>query len=123
MAGRTEPTRSRSQRLADMWRSAHAQGGWWTWADESGVTPWTDSHGHDVIPLWTSAQRATEESRGSAEEGVGPVFLGTGKLLALVPRLLEAGVTEAGLQSEGGRFLLTVELASLEEELACHRPG
>ena len=100
-----------------VWHDLAATGGLWAWGDEDGVAPWTDGDGHDVIPLWTDADRAEMESLPDAEPGEGPVFLDVEALLEAVPEWAAAGVGEAGLQSEGGRFLLTVPLAELTERL------
>ena len=100
-----------------VWDDLAAGGGLWAWGDEDGVAPWTDGNGHDVVPLWTAADRAEEESMSDAEPGEGPVFLGVEALLEAIPEWVAAGVREAGLQSEGGRFTLTVPLTELTERL------
>ncbi len=99
-----------------VWDELAASGGLWAWGDEDGVAPWTDG-GHDVLPLWTDADRAEAESLADAEPGEGPVFLDLDALLEAIPEWVAAGVGAAGLQSEGGRFLLTVPLAELTERL------
>ena len=100
-----------------VWADLAASGGLWAWGDEDGVAPWTDGEGCDVLPLWTGAERAQEESRADAEPGEQPVFLDVEALLEAIPEWASAGVGEVGLQSEGGRFLLTVPLAELTERL------
>jgi hypothetical protein len=45
------------------------------------------------------------------------VFLDVEALLDAIPEWVAAGVREAGLQSEGGRFTLTVPLTELTERL------
>ncbi len=100
-----------------VWDDLAAAGGLWAWGDEDGVAPWTDGDGRDVLPLWTSAERAEAESQADAEPGEQPVFLDVEALLEAIPEWVAAGVGEAGLQSEGGRFLLTVPLAELTERL------
>ena len=107
----TEPDQSA------VWEDLAATGGLWAWGDEDGVAPWTDGQGHDVVPLWTGADLAEQESLPDAEPGEGPVFLDVETLLEAVPEWAAAGVGEAGLQSEGGRFLLTVPLTELTERL------
>jgi hypothetical protein len=99
------------------WDDLAASGGLWAWGDEDGVAPWTDGEGRDVLPLWTAAERAEEESRADAEPAEQPVFLDVEALLEAIPEWAAAGVGEVGLQSEGGRFLLTVPLAELTERL------
>ena len=99
-----------------VWDELAASGGLWAWGDEDGVAPWTDG-GHDVLPLWTGADRAEAESLADAEPGEGPVFLDVDALLEAIPEWVAAGVEAAGLESEGGRFLLTVPLAELTERL------
>ena len=98
------------------WDDLAASGGLWAWGDEDGVAPWTDG-GHDVLPLWTAADRAEAESLADAEPGEGPVFLDVDALLEAIPEWVAAGVGAAGLESEGGRFLLTVPMAELTERL------
>jgi hypothetical protein len=100
-----------------VWGELAATGGLWAWGDEDGVAPWTDGEGHDVVPLWTAADRADQESLADAEPGEGPVFLSVEAMLEAIPEWMAAGVGEAGLESEGGRFLLTVPLAELTERL------
>ena len=100
-----------------VWDDLAAAGGLWAWGDEDGVAPWTDGDGREVLPLWTSAEHAELESRADAEPGEQPVFLDVEALLDAIPEWVAAGVGEAGLQSEGGRFLLTVPLAELTERL------
>ena len=99
-----------------VWADLAASGGLWAWGDEDGVAPWTDG-GHDVLPLWTAADRAEAESLADAEPGEGPVFLDVDALLEAIPEWVAAGVGAAGLESEGGRFLLTVPMAELTERL------
>ena len=99
-----------------VWDELAASGGLWAWGDEDGVAPWTDG-GHDVLPLWTAADRAEAESLADAEPGEGPVFLDVDALLEAIPEWVAAGVGAAGLESEGGRFLLAVPLAELTERL------
>ena len=103
--------------LPAVWDDLAAAGGLWAWGDEDGVAPWTDGEGHDVVPLWTGADRAEVESLADAEPGEGPVFLDLEALLEAIPEWMAAGVGEAGLESEGGRFLLPVPLAELTERL------
>ncbi len=100
-----------------VWEALAAAGGLWGWGDTDGIVPWTGEDGHDVVPLWTAADRAEEESMSDAEPGEGPVFLGVEALLEAIPEWVAAGVREAGLQSEGGRFTLTVPLTELTERL------
>ncbi len=99
-----------------VWDDLAVAGGLWAWGDEDGVAPWTDG-GHDVLPLWTAAVRAEAESLADAEPGEGPVFLDVEALLDAIPEWAAAGVGAAGLQSEGGRFTLTVPLVELTERL------
>jgi hypothetical protein len=99
-----------------VWDDLAASGGLWAWGDEDGVAPWTDG-GHDVLPLWTAADRAEAESLADAEPGEGPVFLDVDTLLEAIPEWVAAGVGAAGLEAEGGRFLLTVPMAELTERL------
>ena len=99
-----------------VWDELASSGGLWAWGDEDGVAPWTDG-GHDVLPLWTAADRAEAESLADAEPGEGPVFLDVEALLEAIPEWVAAGVGAAGLESEGGRFLLTVPMAELTERL------
>ena len=100
-----------------VWDDLAASGGLWAWGDEDGVAPWTDGEGRDVLPLWTAAERAEEESRADAEPAEQPVFLDVEALLDAIPDWAAAGVGAAGLQSEGGRFTLTVPLTELTERL------
>ena len=100
-----------------VWADLAATGGLWAWGDEEGVAPWTDGEGRDVLPLWTAADRAEAESADGAEPGERPVFLDVEALLDAVPEWMAAGVGEAGLEAEGGRFLFTVPLTELTERL------
>ena len=102
---------------SSVWDDLATSGGLWAWGDQDGVAPWTDGEGRNVIPLWTAADRAELESLADAEPGEGPVFLDVEALLEAVPEWAAAGIGEAGLQSEGGRFRLTVPLAELTERL------
>ena len=102
---------------AAVWHELAVTGGLWAWGDEDGMAPWTDGEGHDAVPLWTSADRAEVESMGDAEPGEGPVFLDVEALLEAIPEWVAAGVGAAGLQAEGGRFVLTVPMAELTERL------
>lgn len=100
-----------------VWDVLAGSGGMWAWGDEDGVAPWTAADGSDVVPLWTSAQRAGQESQAGAEPGEGPVFLDVEALLEAIPEWLAAGAGAAGLESEDGRFLRTVPLVDLTERL------
>jgi hypothetical protein len=91
------------------------QRGLWAWGGGNGFTPWTDSHGHDVIALWSDAGQAGRENRQDAEPDEEPVFLSCERLIAGVPKWLAAGLPEAGLESEGGRFLYTIPLQELSD--------
>ena len=90
-----------------------SQRGLWAWGGPNGFTPWVDSHGHDVIPLWSDADGAVRENQQDAEPGEEAVFLSCERLIDGVPRWLDAGLPEAGLDSEGGRFLYTIPLEEL----------
>ena len=100
-----------------VWADLAAADGLWVWGDEDGVAPWTDGGGHEVVPLWTAQEQAEAESLADAEPGEGPVFLDVDALLDAIPEWVAAGVGEAGLQAEGGRFALTVPLTELTERL------
>ena len=95
------------------WAALAAARGLWGWGDADGLTPWTDAEGRAVVPLWTTAERAAAESREGAEPGEEPLFLDLDALLAEIPDWLTNGVAEAGLDPDGGRFVLTVPLADL----------
>jgi len=103
--------------VSDAWEALAAAGGLWVWGDEDGVAPWTDGRGHDVVPLWTDPGRAEAESRDGADPGERPVFLDVDALLEAIPEWVAAGVAEAGLDPQGGRFPATVPLAELTERL------
>ena len=90
----------------------------WAWGNDDGFTPWTDSLGHDVVPLWVSAEQATAENRDEGDPDERPLFLSIEHLLQRIPAWQQAGIQETGLQSEnGGRFLLTIPLAELADHL------
>ncbi|SFK61326.1 DUF2750 domain-containing protein [Geodermatophilus ruber] len=103
--------------IAAMWAAARAQGGLWGWGDADGIVPWTDDSGRIVVPLWTDGRRAEAEAGAGADPGEAPVLLDLEDLLAEIPLWLAAGVSAAGLQSDGGRFLLTLSLPELTEAL------
>ncbi|TFV52169.1 DUF2750 domain-containing protein [Geodermatophilus sp. DF01-2] len=108
---------SRLDPIDGVWDDLAAGGGLWAWGDDDGVVPWTDREGREVVPLWTGPEQAEAEVRADAEPGEAPVFLDVDALLEAIPEWMAAGVGEAGLQSEGGRLLLTLPLAELTERL------
>lgn len=106
---------SRGERLTRLWDRMRSQQGLWTWGDENGFTPWIDSHGHDVVPLWSDAEAAKRESQADADVGEGALFISCERMITAIPKWLAAGVPEAGLDSEGGRFLYTIPLEDLAD--------
>ncbi len=110
---------SRRQRIAHIWEAVRESQGLWAWGDDQGWTPWTDSLGHDLVPLWISADQATEENQDDSEPGERPLFFSIDYVLERIPAWQEAGIAETGLQSEdGGRFLLTIPLEELADRLS-----
>ena len=110
---------SRRQRIAQIWEAVRESQALWAWGDDRGWTPWTDSLGHDVVPLWISADQATEENQDDSEPGERPLFFSLDYVLVRIPAWREAGIAETGLQSEdGGRFLLTIPLEELADRLS-----
>jgi hypothetical protein len=110
---------SRRERIANIWEAAREAQGLWAWGSDQGFVPWTDSLGHDVMPLWTSAAQATSENQDDGDPDERPVFLSIDDLLERIPSWQQAGVDETGLQSEnGGRFLLTIPLSELADRLS-----
>ncbi len=115
---------SRRQRIAQMWEAVRQSQGLWAWGDDQGWTPWTDRLGHDVVPLWTSADQAAEQNQDDSEPGERPLFFSIDYVLERIPAWREAGIAETGLKSEdGGRFLLTIPLEELADRLIHLRAG
>ena len=94
---------SRRQRIAQIWEAVRESQALWAWGDDQGWTPWTDSLGHGVVPLWISADQATEENQDDSEPGERPLFFSLDYVLVRIPAWREAGIAETGLQSEDGR--------------------
>lgn len=109
---------SRRERISNIWAAVRGSQGLWAWGGDNGFSAWTDSHGHEVVPLWTSAEQATLENQDDSDPGEQPRFLGIDYLLERIPSWQQAGMNETGLQSEnGGRFLLTIPLSELAGRL------
>lgn len=85
------------------------------WGGSQGFTPWIDSEGHDVIPLWASEAQARQESEQDSDPGETPVFLTLEQLLRGTDIWRAGGISEVGLHSEGGRFLLTLSVENFRD--------
>jgi len=113
-----EPS-SRRERIARIWEAARESQGLWAWGSDDGLTPWTDRLGHDLVPLWISAEQAAAENRAESDPDERPVFLTIDYLLQRIPAWQAAGIEETGRQSKnGGRFLQTIPLAELADRLS-----
>lgn len=111
---------SRSARTKKIWEDFARIKGFWVWMDDQGIIPWTDSAGHDVLAIWNSPEQAEAESVNDADADSAherPKFYAIPDALMRMDSWQAAGVKEAGIQSEGGRFLLTIPLAELEARL------
>jgi hypothetical protein len=122
MAESEEPRRlqsqvheSRRERIARLWDRMRSQRGLWTWGDDNGLIPWIDSHGHDVVALWSDAEAAERESRADADPSERALFISCESMITAIPKWLAAGLPEAGLDSESGRFLYTIPLEELAD--------
>jgi hypothetical protein len=67
----------------------------WAWGTDDGFAPWTDSLGHDVVPLWISAEQATAENRDDSDPDERPLFLSTDHLLQRIPARQQASRRQA----------------------------
>jgi hypothetical protein len=93
---------SRRERIAGIREAARESQGLWSWGTDDGLAPWTDSLGHDVVPLWISAEQATAQNRDGSDPDERPLFLSIDHLLQRIPAWQQAGIERTGLQSENG---------------------